>query len=142
MSKELIIYIDGASRGNPGEAGAGVVIVNRHLWLISAKGYYLGEMTNNQAEYHALLKGLEEAKQMGAKEVFVRSDSELLVKQMNGEYRVKNKDLRVLFEKARQIAQAFDICKFEYIPREHNTEADRLANRAINLKAAVKDCAL
>jgi len=137
--KQLIIYIDGASRGNPGEAGAGVIIKDTKGWALCKVGYHLGKATNNQAEYQALLKALKLARQLQARRITIRSDSELLVKQMNGEYRVKNEDLRVLFEEARQIIQAFGVCKFEYVPREHNTEADRLANKAIDLKAITKE---
>src|SRR3989338_6325075 len=138
--KTIAIHTDGAARGNPGEAGAGAVIKVKSEKL-KVKSYcvklYLGVATNNQAEYRALILGLVEAKKIIQKEriegvkVLCYSDSELLVRQMKGEYRVKNKDLQVLFLKALELVKTFQRVLFIRIPREKNKEADALANEAI-----------
>lgn len=125
------INIDGAARGNPGPAGAGVVIW-RGDKIFEAFCEYLGETTNNQAEYQALVLALRRARELGAREVKVRSDSELLVKQLLGEYRVKNPELRGLFQQVQELKRGFQRVTIRHIPREENREADRLANRAID----------
>jgi len=136
----LIIHTDGGARGNPGPAAAGVVVRDAEDGqVVHQKGIFLGKATNNVAEYRGLLVGLEFAAGMKADEVTVKSDSELLVKQMNGEYRVKNETLKVLFEQANDMVRAFDSCTFQHIPRGQNKEADRLVNRAINLKRDIED---
>jgi len=128
--ESLIINIDGASRGNPGEAGAGAVLRNPSGRAVELKKY-LGKTTNNVAEYEALVMALEEATRLGAREAEVRSDSELLMHQMNGVYRVKSPHLRPLHEKAASLASGFRKIKFIHVKREANREADRLANLAI-----------
>ncbi|MCP5464947.1 MAG: ribonuclease HI family protein [Deltaproteobacteria bacterium] len=124
-------YTDGGSRGNPGPAGCGAHIIDpngaEHPFY-----KYLGKMTNNQAEYSGLLLALEELKNLGATQVLIRADSELMVKQMRGEYRVKNPNILPLFQKAKQLAKEFADIKFEHVRREFNKEADRLANVAID----------
>ncbi len=128
--KKAYIYIDGAARGNPGPAGAGVIIyLNDHEHRISK---YLGVKTNNEAEYHALIMALEAVYEMGVRDVVVHSDSELLVKQMRGEYRVKNERIRELFEKASRMASEFDSFEIIHVGRENNRGADKLANDAID----------
>jgi ribonuclease HI len=132
---KLIIHIDGGSRGNPGPAGAGVVVVDEDgtVWLEA--GYFLGRATNNQAEYAALSRALDAARQLGASEVLVHSDSELLVRQINGDYRVKNPDLVERFEEVRgKLRQLSDwtVC---HVPRNENRRADELANLAMSKKA-------
>ena len=130
---ELTIYTDGASRNNPGEAGAGVYI------LKDGEPYdriarYLGTTTNNVAEYRAAIIGLERALAAGARKVSLFADSELLVKQLNGQYKVKNEGLKPLHAKAKElIAQIGDVA-VRYIPRERNKDADALANKAIDEK--------
>ena len=124
---KIIIYCDGAARGNPGPAGAGAVLLNEHGEVIAELSKYLGETTNNQAEYRALLLALEE--------VDIFSDSELLVRQINGEYRVKNDGLKPIFKLALSKLKVFAKYKLKYIPRAQNAHADRLANRAIDEKA-------
>lgn len=126
-----ILYSDGASRGNPGEAGAGALLMNEKGDEYSLCAY-LGHKTNNQAEYEALLLGLKELKRRGAKKVEIRADSELLVRQLNGEYKVKNAGLQNLFFKAKELLGAFESVTIRHVPREENREADRLANEAID----------
>lgn len=132
-SRRVYLYIDGACRGNPGPAGIGVLILDRNRKKIKELYRYIGEATNNIAEYNALIYGLEEAIGLGADEVVINLDSELVVKQLNGEYRVKDSDIRPLFEKALSILK--DLADFEvrHIDRAKNREADRLANKSINL---------
>lgn len=132
--KKLITFTDGGARGNPGPAGIGVVIKDG-AQTIEAFGRYIGETTNNQAEYQALLAALERARDLGADEVWCNLDSELLVKQLNGEYRVKNKDLAPLFLKLHNLSMGFKKISFHHIPRERNREADAEVNRALDARA-------
>ena len=124
------IYIDGSSRGNPGQAGCVVVIRDGSGTILLEQGYPLGVMTNNAAEYNALIIALEEALVLGAKAVKVYADSELLVRQINGQYRVKNADLKVLHGRASRLAKGFVEFEIEHVMREKNKEADKLAQKA------------
>jgi len=133
MSGELTIYTDGASRGNPGEAGAGVLITGDNGSQESITRY-LGKATNNVAEYTAALLGLERALNLGATRVTLYADSELLVKQLNGQYRVKNSGLIPLYTRARELIAKIGRVEVYYIPRGKNKEADALANKAIDEK--------
>ena len=133
MSRELTIYTDGASRGNPGEAGAGVLI-KQDDEVLERIFRYLGTTTNNVAEYNAALLGLERALDLGASRVTLLADSELLVKQINGEYRVKNNGLIPLFARAKELIAKIGSVAVYYIPRAENKEADALANKAIDEK--------
>jgi ribonuclease HI len=126
------LYTDGAARGNPGPAGAGAVIVNPDGHIVAKIGKFLGESTNNVAEYMGLILGLRRAKAMGIKELEVYSDSELLVKQLVGEYQVKAEHLRPLHEEARGLLQGFGFVQVRHIPREENEQADAMSNRAID----------
>jgi len=138
----VVINIDGGSRGNPGPAGAGIVIRSADDdTVLFTGGEFLGQQTNNTAEYAALLAGLKAAAKLGAGEVKVLSDSQLLVRQMTGQYRVKNPNLQKLHEQAQDLLGQFSRCTFDHIRREENTDADRLANQAMNLKANVEDSA-
>ncbi len=128
----VVIYTDGAARGNPGPAGAGVRIEGRDGAALAEIAEYLGEATNNVAEYRALLLGLERARTLGAREVEVRSDSELLVRQMTGAYKVRNEGLRPLVARAHALAGAFASVDYVHVRREGNRDADRLANLAID----------
>ncbi len=130
--RRVVVHTDGACRGNPGISGAGVVVAAEDGRVLSRIARFLGHMTNNMAEYTALLIGLKEAQRFGAEEVTVRSDSELLVRQLNGRYRVKNEALRILFDSATDILGSFKRWKAVHVPREQNREADRLANEAID----------
>ncbi|UCG39738.1 MAG: ribonuclease HI family protein [bacterium] len=132
-----VLSVDGAARGNPGPAGAGFVIEQGEVTLLSA-GRYLEEATNNVAEYRALIMGLEAASTIGIRELDVRSDSELLVRQIRGEYRVRNEGLRPLFAEAQRLMGRFARVTIEHVPREGNRQADRLANMAIDAKGAVR----
>lgn len=131
MSK-LIIYTDGGSRGNPGPAGAGAIIYDENHKVIAEISEFLGTTTNNQAEYRAILAGIKKAVALQASEVEFYLDSELAVKQLNREYKVKNKDLAPLFLAVYNLTLSFKKISFTHIPREQNTEADRLANEAMD----------
>ena len=136
----VIVNIDGGSRGNPGPAAAGVVIRAQDDGnVLHVAGVYMGRATNNVAEYNGLLEALKRAAALGADEIEVLSDSELLVKQMNGEYRVRNATLKPLFEEANRLWNKFAKVTVRYIPREQNQEADKLANKAMNLKRDVEE---
>jgi ribonuclease HI len=141
MSKGLrgvTIHTDGGARGNPGPAGAGFVIrTDDDGEVLYEKGLFLGRATCNVAEYRGLLAGLEMAAQLGATEVTVVSDSELLVRQMNGQYRVKAPHLQPLYAEAKHLSKAFEQCTFTHVRRENNTHADRLVNEAIDLRQDV-----
>ena len=127
----LILYIDGASRGNPGSAGAGVWITNREGKEIVRMSRYLGHKTNNEAEYWALLLGLKEAKRLGGDSVRIFTDSELIERQVKGLYQVKNLNLKTLHRTVIRNLKEFSSVEIEHISREKNREADRLANQAI-----------
>ena len=128
----MVLYTDGASRGNPGPAGAGAMIADKEGITLAEKAVYLGETTNNQAEYQALLIGLEEAIKLAPVRLIIRMDSELIVKQLNGEYRVRNRDLLPLHNRAREMIERLADVRIVHVPREENVHADRLANQAID----------
>ncbi len=128
----LKIQIDGASRGNPGPAGVGVVLSDGSGRLLKELAIYLGETTNNVAESCALVLALQEATHLGARRVMVSTDSELLARQVDGTYRVKDKRLQWLHVLIRHLIQGFDRFEIRHIPRTENRAADRLANRAVN----------
>ncbi len=128
----LVLYADGAARGNPGPAGAGVVLSTPAGDLIEQVAVFLGTATNNVAEYRALVLGLAAAARLGAREVTVRMDSELVVRQMSGRYRVKNPALKILHAEATALRKRFAGFTIEHVPRAANSEADRLANQAID----------
>lgn len=138
MSDKLILYTDGGARGNPGPAAVGVAIydsANPHD-PIKTYGKYLGETTNNQAEYRALIVALEFAKELGAKNLVCFLDSELVVKQLTGLYKIKEAGLKELAMDALRLKNSFDIVEFKHIPREKNKLADRLVNEALDKEAA------
>lgn len=124
--------VDGASRGNPGEAGCGALILDDKGAVVNELSRYLGRTTNNVAEYEGLLMGLAALLQRGAKKIVVQSDSQLLVRQLNGEYRVKDEKLKVLFERAMRLLRQFEAYRIVHVRREMNKVADRLANRGID----------
>jgi ribonuclease HI len=128
----LIVACDGAARGNPGPAGIGVHITNEDGSLVAEIAEGIGEATNNVAEYTAVIEGLERAQELGARTVTLRSDSQLLISQLTGRYRVKAPHLQILHRQARSIAAGFERILFEHVPRERNTEADRLANEGVD----------
>lgn len=126
------MHVDGASRGNPGPAGAGVAFFDAAGRLVGEAGLYLGTATNNEAEYHGLLLGLEIAAAHGLRDLDVVADSELLVKQLNGQYKVREPRLQVLHAKAREQAARLGRVTFRHVFRAQNTEADRMSNEAID----------
>jgi len=129
----VIVEVDGGARGNPGPAGYGAVVWDADHATVLAEGKQaIGVATNNVAEYRGLIAGLEEAARLGADEVDVRMDSKLVIEQMSGRWKVKNADLAVLHEQARTAARRFDRVTYEWIPRERNSHADRLANEAMD----------
>ena len=135
-SGTLRIHIDGASRGNPGEAGFGVHVAGPDGDTLAELYGYLGPATNNVAEYQALLHALRWAIAQGAIRIGVFSDSELVVRQIEGRYKVKHPDLRPLYEQARILLSRFTEARLTHVPREENREADRLANRALDERAS------
>ena len=130
-NKKLIIYTDGGARNNPGPAGIGAVLMSEDEKAIARISEYIGNTTNNQAEYRAVIAAIKKAKELGAEELNFYLDSELVVKQLNREYKVKDKDLALLFVQIYNISLSFKKITFNYIPREMNEEADRLANEAM-----------
>lgn len=134
MKKKLIVYTDGAARNNPGPAGIGIVIKNSSEKTIKEINEYIGKATNNVAEYRAVIRALEEVNKIGASTVDFFLDSELVVKQLNGLYRVRDVNLQQLLLRVRELEKDIDDIKFSYVPRENNKEADKLANIAINLR--------
>lgn len=134
----LLIHIDGGSRGNPGPAGAGLVVANADTGqTLHEAGFYLGRMTNNVAEYHGLLRALDHVEPLKPQAVFIRSDSELMVRQLEGRYRVRNASLRPLYEQARKRLGRLHDWRIEHIKRANNSRADELANLAIDAGADV-----
>ena len=137
MTSEILhIHIDGASRGNPGEAGFGVYVSRPDGTEVAGLYGYLGRATNNVAEYQALLHALRYALAQGVRRVRVYSDSELVVRQMDGTYRVKHKDMVPLHREARALFRKFEEAQLAHVRREQNREADRLANRALDERAS------
>ncbi len=131
---ELTIHVDGGARGNPGPAGAGVVIRDQDGGLIHEAGYFLGRQTNNSAEYHALIHALRRVQSCGAERITVHSDSELLVRQITGEYEVKSPRLAELHEQVQFLLLKVPRWTVRHVRREANTRADKLANLAMDEK--------
>lgn len=128
----FIVYSDGGSRGNPGPSAAGYVVLNTSEEVLEEGGSYLGITTNNQAEYQAVLLGLSRVKELGAKRVDFRVDSMLIVNQMNGTYKVKNRDLWPIYERIKELISAFDKVSFQHVRREFNTHADSMVNKILD----------
>ena len=129
--KKLVIYTDGASRGNPGRAAIGAILKDEKGALVATISRGIGKATNNQAEYQAVIAALEKAISMGADSVELNSDSELIVKQIKGQYRVKKESLRPLYENVMQLKSRLDNFRIRHVQRERNWEADKLANAAL-----------
>ena len=130
--KHIIIRTDGGARGNPGPAGIGVVLEDAHGKVLEEHAKFLGVKTNNQAEYEAAILGLERAKHLEADSAEVVADSELLVKQANGEYRVKHENLKPLYARMLALVNQIGHVKFRHVKRHENKHADSLANRAMD----------
>ncbi|RUO87551.1 reverse transcriptase-like protein [Corallococcus sp. AB018] len=126
------VYSDGAARGNPGPAGAGAVLTNAEGAVVARLGKFLGHQTNNYAEYMGLIIGLQHAKSLGAREVEVFADSELLIRQLGGKYQVKSPTLKPLFQEAQKLLATFGKVRLAHVPRAQNAEADEMSNRAID----------
>jgi ribonuclease HI len=131
---EWHVYIDGASSGNPGESGAGIIAFNESGLELFKESIYLGHMTNNMAEYEALVRSLERAYQSSVENLYIYTDSLLIANQITGKYKIKNQELMKYSEKAKTIIKYFNNFAIEYIPREKNVLADKLAKSAANRK--------
>jgi ribonuclease HI len=129
---KLVVHVDGGSRGNPGPAAAGAVLQSADGSLVAEASRTIGRATNNVAEYEGLLLGLERARELGATEVEVINDSELIAKQVNGVYKVKHEDMKPLHAQARAALGAFDRWTIRSVPRAENAEADALVNAALD----------
>ena len=134
LKNRAIIYTDGGSRGNPGPSALGVVIENENGKVLKEYSHYLGEATNNQAEYEAVIFALQKAKQLKIKELEIRTDSELIGKQLRGEYKIKDSDLQPLFIKAWNLRLDYEKVNIKIISREQNKKADKLANQELDSK--------
>lgn len=132
MSKLLYLHTDGGSRGNPGPAAWGFVIKDEAGQVLLERGQYIGETTNNVAEYSALIEGLKSVLDMDASDVVIKMDSELIVRQMTGKYRIKQPHLIELANQVRNSLQKFQSYKFEHVLRAFNKEADRQVNIALD----------
>jgi len=130
--KRLIIYTDGASLGNPGLAAIGAIMKDEQGRLVARISRRIGQATNNQAEYKAIIAALEHAISLGVNRVEMHSDSELVVKQINGKYRVKKPALKPLHQRVKQLVGSLESFTITHIPREQNTEADNLAHLALS----------
>ena len=129
---KLVVHCDGASRGNPGPAGAGSILTTPEGEVVAEIAEGLGRTTNNVAEYTAVIHGLQRAQELGARDVLLRSDSQLLINQLTGRYRVKTPHLQPLHRQVRMLAAGFEKIRFEHVRREFNVEADRLANAGVD----------
>lgn len=125
------VYIDGASHGNPGPAGVGVVFVDGQQRPVRQFGKYIGETTNNVAEYLALVYALQEALRIGYTTLTIKTDSELLARQVNGQYKVRDPQLRLFHDLARHLMEGLTRCHLQHVPREQNALADRVAGQAV-----------
>ena len=132
----LIVSCDGAARGNPGPAGIGVQITDEAGNVIAEIAEWIGETTNNVAEYTAAIEGLRRAAALGARRVHLRSDSQLLIQQLTGTYKVKAAHLRPLYDEVKGLLSGFDHVRLQHVPREQNREADRLANLGVDLRSS------
>jgi ribonuclease HI len=139
MEETLTLQFDGGSRGNPGPAGIGVVVSAADGTPLVTLGRFIGVATNNVAEYRALITAMVEAQKLGAKQVLIRGDSELVIKQMKGQYRVKNPAMQALYAEAQAIIRKFQQAKIEHNLRDKNALADELANLAMDRRADVTE---
>lgn len=133
-SSTLYIYADGGSRGNPGPSGIGVVLYNEKNKIVAEISKFIGHATNNVAEYLAVVYGLQEAQYKKCKIVILNVDSQLVAKQLKGEYRVKDQNIKKFYDIAINLFRGFDKVDIHDIPREKNSEADALVNKALDLQ--------
>jgi ribonuclease HI len=129
---KVVLHVDGGARGNPGPAAIGVVVSSEDGEVLEELGERIGVATNNVAEYRALLRGLERAAALGARELELINDSELVARQLNGIYKVKHPAMRPLYEEAMAALRGFDRWSIRSVPRSENAEADRLVNVALD----------
>jgi ribonuclease HI len=129
---KMILHTDGGARGNPGSGAAGIVLMDSKKKVLKEVGYYLGVCTNNEAEYKALILGLKAAKKAGADEVHSCLDSELIVRQLNGEYKVKSPNMKKLWSVVQDQIKPFSKVRFSHIERDKNAHADRLVNEVLD----------
>jgi ribonuclease HI len=139
MDETLTLEFDGGSRGNPGPAGIGVVVRAEDGTPLVTLGRFIGKATNNVAEYRALITAMEEARKLGGKRIIIRGDSELIIRQMTGVYKVKHPHMKVLFDEAQALIRQFQSAKIEHNLRHKNELADKLANLAMDRRADVLD---
>jgi len=139
QTEQFIIYTDGGSRGNPGPAAAAFILTDKNGHRLLARAFFIGECTNNVAEYTAIIKALDAAKQLDAEDIKLFSDSELLVQQLLGKYKVKSDNLKPLFRQAVDLLNGFKKWDVQHITRDKNKQADRLVNQALNLEQDVED---
>jgi ribonuclease HI/predicted RNA-binding Zn-ribbon protein involved in translation (DUF1610 family) len=139
MDETLTLEFDGGSRGNPGPAGIGVVVRSADGTPLVTLGRCIGRATNNVAEYRALITAMEAARKLGARKIIIRGDSELIIKQMKGQYRVKHPDMKVLYDEAQHLYHQFDEAHIEHNLRHKNELADKLANKAMDCGRDVTD---
>jgi ribonuclease HI len=132
LAQHLVVNVDGGARGNPGPAAVGVVVATPDGEILEERGERIGEATNNVAEYRALLLGIERARELGASELDLVGDSELVVKQVRGDYRVKQEHLRPLRQEVRTALSGFERWSISHVRREQNAEADRLVNEVLD----------
>ncbi len=132
MADKIIAYIDGGSRGNPGPAAAAYVLADERGRRLETKAFFIGETTNNVAEYTAICRALEAIKSLGAEQITIYSDSELLVKQLNGQYKIKSDNIKPFFMQAVELLDNFESWEIKHIVREKNKQADELVNRALD----------
>jgi len=135
LMPNLILYTDGGSRGNPGPAAIGAIIQDESGRVLHKVARAIGRATNNQAEYRALILGLEEAAKLGVTQLEVRMDSELIVKHLNGQYRVRDAGLQPLHKRASELLRKFPLVTIKHIPREANKRADALVNEVLDATA-------
>ena len=132
LLEEAKMFTDGGSRGNPGHSSCAYVICKMDGTVVEKSGYYMGMATNNQAEYYGMIKGLERCRDLGIDKVNLNSDSQLVVNQMNGFYKVKNQELAPLHAQLKQLAESFEKVTFHYVPRALNAAADKEVNRILD----------
>lgn len=132
MPKKLVVYVDGGSRGNPGPSGIGVIVRDERGGALKNISKYIGDTTNNVAEYTALIYGLQEALILRADEVIINTDSELLAKQISKEYKTKDRELKPLYEQVRHLLTGFKRYEIKHIGRSENKGADKLVNKAVD----------
>lgn len=132
LDTNFVLFTDGGSRGNPGPAAAGIFLCTTNKSFIKEIGVYLGEGTNNEAEYKALVIGLKTALKYGAENLTCFLDSELIVKQLNGVYKMKNERLKVFFDEIKTLEKGFEMVNYKHIPREKNKKADNLVNEVLD----------